>query len=533
MKNAKNKIVLFLMVLTVVVSGCTNGGNQEDDEGSSSVTVSEFSPFPNPVPATQNAQFRMELVNDGDADAENVYARLYNPPFGNSGSQVWKPVGGEDMNEEYRTLSFDTLRAAGEQTPAVPKTRQQDFEAPDLAEGRDIDYTFNSYIMFDYSTTGNAEVQVMGEDTYRDEGSPQGSAGLENTDAPIQMEVRTPTPIPIYESGEDSTTKQFCVIARNQGSGVPFHPDVDPSGEDGYSISDINDRKDEIQIEIQDVGDVTFTVSDDNENDYQDVSILDGKGVACFDMTISGVSDTLQRTVPIRVDADYGYRKQTRTNVQVQGQGEFDGGDGGEDTPDELSVESTDLGDGEVVLNFNQEIDSGTVESGDFEVTNTDESSEINVDSVETTDSSIAVTMDTSDGDYTSGEDAEIEITGEIESTEGSSINSETRSFTLPLLIDGTSMEDGEDIILEFNEDIDSDSVDDVEDEFTVTNTDEDEEISLSGSNVDGSDVEVTMDTGDGDYSSGDDAEIEITDGLESDDSDAAIDTATETFELP
>jgi len=532
MKNTKNKIVLLLMVLTVVISGCTSGGNQEDDEGSSSITVSEFSPFPNPVPATQNAQFRMELVNDGDADAENVYARLYNPPFGDSGSQVWKPTSGESMDETYRTLSFETLRAAGEQTPAVPKTRQQDFEAPDLAEGRDIDYTFNSYVMFDYSTTGNAEVQVMGEDTYRDEGSPQGSAGLENTDAPIQMEVRTPTPIPIYESGEDTTTKQFCVIARNQGSGVPFHPEVDASGENGYSISDINDRKDEIEIEIQDVGDVTFDVSDENENNYQDVSILDGKGVACFDMTISGVSDTLQRTVPIRVDATYGYRKQTRTNVQVQGQGAFDEGSGDDGSSGELSVESTDLGDGEVILNFNQDIDSDTVESGDFEITNTDEDSEINVDNVDASGSEITVSMDTG-GDYSSGDSAEIEFTDEIESTEGSSINSGTESFTLPLLIDGTSTEDGEDIVLEFNEDIDSSSIDNVGDEFTVTNTDEDEEIELSGSNIDGSNVEVTMDTGDGDYNSGDDAEIEITDGLESDESDATIDTAMESFELP
>lgn len=424
------------MVITVVVSGCT-GGNQEDDEGSSSVTVSEFSPFPNPVPATQNAQFRMELVNDGGADAENVYARLYNPPFGNSGSQVWKPVGGEDMNEAYRTLSFDTLRAAGEQTPAVPKTDQQDFKAPDLAEGRDIDYTFNSYIMFDYSTTGNAEVQVMGEDTYRDEGSPQGSAGLENTDAPIQMEVRTPTPIPIYESGEDSTTKQFCVIARNQGSGIPFHPNVDASGEDGYSISDINDRKNEIQVEIQDVGDVTFDVSDENENNYQDVSILDGKGVACFDMTISGVSDTLQRTVPIRVDATYGYRKQTRTNVQVQGQGEFDGGsdEGGGDAS-ELSIDSVSNSGGDsVVLTFNEDIDSSSVGNvGDeFNVTNTDASAKIDLSGKNVDGSDVNVTMDTSDGDYSSGDSAEIEIIGELESSESdATINSGTESFELP-----------------------------------------------------------------------------------------------------
>jgi hypothetical protein len=318
MDNAKNKIVLALMLLTVIVSGCTGGNQEEESTGSSSVTVSQFSAFPNPLPAKQNAQFRMELVNNGDEDAGQVYARLYNPPFGDTGSQVWQPTSGK-MSKSYRTLSFDNLRAAGEQTPAVPKTRQVDFKAPDLGEDRDVDYTFNSYVMFNYSTTGTAEVQIMGEDTYRDQGSPQGSAGLENSNAPIQMEIRTPTPIPIYDTTDDDVIKQFCVIARNQGSGVPFHPGVQADKQKGYDISEVNDNQGKLQIEIQDVGDVTFEVGEKNEASYQNVSILDGRGIGCFDMNISGTSDTLQKTVPIRVDADYGYRKQTRTNVQVQG----------------------------------------------------------------------------------------------------------------------------------------------------------------------------------------------------------------------
>jgi hypothetical protein len=318
MNLAKNKMIVAVIFLALIASGCTGGGSQEEDQGSQSVTVSTFSPFPNPAPSAQNVQFRMELINDGEEDAENVYARLYNPPFGDSGSQVWKATSGS-MGEAYRTLGFGTLRAAGDQTPAVPKTRQVNFEAPDLGQDRNVDYTFNSYIMFDYATTGTAEVQIMGEDTYREEGSPQGSAGLENSRAPIQMEIRTPTPIPIYETTEDSVTKQFCVIARNQGSGVPFHPSVDPSGDSGYDVSDVQENKDKFQIEIQDVGDVTFDVSEDNEQNYQNVTILDGKGVACFDMTISDTSGTLQQTVPIRVDADYGYRKQSNANVLVEG----------------------------------------------------------------------------------------------------------------------------------------------------------------------------------------------------------------------
>ena len=324
MDNAKNKIVLALLFLTVIVSGCT-GGNQEEDQGSSSVTVNEFSAFPNPVPAGQNVQFRMELVNDGDQDATNVYARLYNPPFGDSGSQVWKPTDGSNTKDaSFRTLEFPTLRAAGDQTPAVPQTRQVDFEAPSLGPDRDIGYGFNSYILFNYSTVGTAEVQIMGEDRYREQGSPQGSAGLQNSNAPVQLEIRTPTPIPIYDSSDDSVTKQFCVIARNQGAGMPFYAGVEGSGgaipqSKTFSMSDVQNAENKIEVKIQDVGQTTFDVDSSSERNWQNVSILDGRGVGCFDMNVSGTTDTLQRTVPIRVDAYYGYRKSANTNVQVQG----------------------------------------------------------------------------------------------------------------------------------------------------------------------------------------------------------------------
>ena len=318
MEQIKNKIVLGLMLLTVIVSGCT-GGNQDDESSSSSVTVSEFSPFPNPVPSGQNVQFRMELVNEGDSDAGNVYARLYNPPFGNSGDQVWRPTSGVGMSPAYRTLKFDTLRSAGDQTPAVPQTRQKDFESPNLGEDREVDYTFNSNVLFNYSTTGTAEVKILGEKAYRDQQSPQSSADLENSDAPVQLEVRTPTPIPIYETSETPVEKQFCVIARNQGSGTVFDPDSVPDNED-FSISEIQEADGKLQIAIPDVGNIEFNNDEfGDERNYKEVEILDGKGVACFQMEINDVSDTFQTTVPIRVDADYGYMKETRTNVRVEG----------------------------------------------------------------------------------------------------------------------------------------------------------------------------------------------------------------------
>jgi hypothetical protein len=319
MKNARNKTVLGLMILAAIVSGCTGGGGSED-EGSQSLTVNEFSGFPNPVPADQNVQFRMQLVNDGAEDVDTAFVRLYNPPFGD-GDQVFSEDGGTNPNREYRTLEFSDLRAEGDQTPAVPQTQQQTFQTPNLSEGRDISYEFNADTLFEYRTEGNAEVEIMGEERFRDEGASQGSAGLENSRGPVQLEVRTPTPIRIFDSSQDPVEKQFCVIARNQGQGTPFDPDAVPESKD-FDRENIQGNESEVEIGIQNVGDISFTADDEDGGTAQTVEILQGKAVACFDMEIGSASDTFQQTVPIRVVADYGYKKTTRSSVRVEGRGE-------------------------------------------------------------------------------------------------------------------------------------------------------------------------------------------------------------------
>ncbi|NMJ76886.1 hypothetical protein GLU64_00535 [Nanohaloarchaea archaeon] len=314
-----NKVVLALIISAAIVSGCTEGGGSED-EGSQSVTVNEFSAFPNPTPADQNTQFRMTLVNDGDHDASSVYARLYNPPFGGSGDDKTFRNPNGNMDEEYRTLSFNTLNSEGDQTPAVPATSQKDFQSPDLESDRDVSYTFNSYIAFNYSTVGTADVQVLSQEEFRNQGSPQGSANLENSRAPVQMEVRTPTPIPIYDDASGNPEKDFCVIVRNQGSGTPFNPDAVPTGPtDGeFNLTEIEDKKNEVEVTVEDVGDVNFIADGTASSQTKTVEIFDSKGVGCFTMELTQDS-LVQTTVPVRIDANYGYRKAERTSLRVEG----------------------------------------------------------------------------------------------------------------------------------------------------------------------------------------------------------------------
>ena len=385
MKNVRNKTVLGLMILAAIVSGCTEGGGSEE-EGSQSLTVNEFSGFPNPVPADQNVQFRMQLVNDGAEDVDTAFARLYNPPFG-PGNQVFSDQDEGNPGSSYRTLVFNDLRAEGDQTPAVPQTQQVTFDAPDLPQDRDLSYRFDADIFFGYETVGDAEIQILSQEAFREEGASQGTAGLENSRAPVQLEVRTPTPIRIFDSSDGSVTKQFCVIARNQGQGTPFDPQEIPSG-DGFSRSSIQDAEGEVEIGVQDVGDqVTFT-ADGSDSQTKTVEILQGKAVACFDMTISGADSTFQTTVPIRVEADYGYKKTANANLRVDGRGEAseiggsNDGNGGNDGDGDSSSTTYEYADGvsssdqellSIVSTYNGEVDAGNIDGPKIEVGNPNE----------------------------------------------------------------------------------------------------------------------------------------------------------------
>jgi hypothetical protein len=329
MTSAKNKTVLAIMFFAVVVSGCTGGGSQEETSSTASVQVNEFSAFPNPTPSGQKTRFRMQLKNAGGSDATDTYVRLYNPPFGsgsNPGDKTWRDSDEGGVQTKERTLYFGELSAPSDQTPAVPKTQTVTFTAPNLDPDRTISYDMNAYIMYQYNTSASSQVQIMGGDKYRAEGSPSGSASLDNSRGPIKMEIRTPTPIVFYDVGDQSTLeRELCVIVRNQGSGVPFAADksgVFKGGEDdgvGYNLDKVQEHENKVLVDIEDIGSVDFEPYDDL-NPQKTVQILSGKGVQCWGMQVDvGNSAQVQETVPLSLTATYGYRKSTRTSVSVEG----------------------------------------------------------------------------------------------------------------------------------------------------------------------------------------------------------------------
>lgn len=327
MEITSNKTVFVLLFATLIVSGCTGGGNEEETSSTAAIQVNEFSAFPNPTPGNQNTRFRMQVENVGDHDAENVSAFLFNPPFADSSSDdnSWRDDSDDpgEVTDSDRTLEFSDMDAPGD-TPSTPSTQTVTFTSPDLSDGRNNDYTMRSQLFYKYGTDAATEIRVMGDDAYREAGSPQGTATIDNDNGPVQMEVRTPTPIPIYEDGVDNVEKELCVVVRNQGSGVPF-ADEDGSAFDGggYDRDVVSEHTNNVKLSIENVGRLSFRT--DNDGDFsedvssQTVEIIGGRAVSCWDMQVDVGGSTLDTTVPLVIESTYFYRQEESTVVTVQG----------------------------------------------------------------------------------------------------------------------------------------------------------------------------------------------------------------------
>ncbi len=311
MKLQKNRAVLGLIALVVVAAGCTDTGGDTEvtvtpDQG---MTIQEFSAFPSTVtspsgsPATVN--LRAVVQNTGGADAENVQMRIFNVPFG--GSPSWSVSNGNDLSGGKKGMTFGggTLTAPDPDNgvPSTPREDSMDLEAPGLDSGTVIPYEFLAELQYDYQTTGISQIQLMSEERFQDTGASRTEASIDTSAGPIELDVRTNTPI-IFYSGSN-TASQLCVIVSNKGSGTPTA--------EGAKVSNSYSEADNA---------VELTVSAPNaiSQTTKKVDLVGNRGVECFDFNSGLASPDLQTTVPVTTTAKYRYTKETSTSVTVKGQ---------------------------------------------------------------------------------------------------------------------------------------------------------------------------------------------------------------------
>ena len=307
MQLPSSKAALVLLALTIIVSGCADNSDQGVSVSQTDgVEIESFTATPSEIFEGQQATFELQLRNVGGTRADNVVAKLYNVPF--EGDRSWNIRNGDEK------ISFNSLRAPDPETdaPSTSVPRTWTIEAPDLSQGVTIPYDFYTRVLYQYDTTATTEVTAMSDQRFRDQGATRSKPTVDNSGGPIQMEVKTRTPIVFFE-GSSEQRSDICVVVKNEGDGRPFLQDAYDSDSDNYAIND--DKRDKVEVSLQHSGSrVSF------EDIDKTVSMVGGRGVTCFTMGVERVSSQeIQETIPITLTAEYGYYQESSTSVTVKG----------------------------------------------------------------------------------------------------------------------------------------------------------------------------------------------------------------------
>ncbi|PSG98698.1 MAG: hypothetical protein BRC29_01060 [Nanohaloarchaea archaeon SW_7_43_1] len=311
----ENKEILVLLGLVVVASGCSHTASQSTS--SSSVTIQNFSAFPSNVLSDQQVRLKLTLKNNGDSDAESVQARLFNVAF--SGERNWN-LDGE------RSIRFGTLQSADEERnlPARESTKYWSLDSPSLDEGATIPYRFITRVYYKYQTTGTSSITLMGQRRYRQQGNPERPT-LDTTSGPIQMEIRTRSPIVFYPQDDSSRTTKMCVIVTNKGTGTPFvHNQAYDEDNSEYNLERENSNK--VKLRVKNQGNTNFTSAESgDESQTVLVDMLGNRGIGCFSIDVRNWNNNVgpQQDVPVLIEADYGYVKETSSSATVSGTDRF------------------------------------------------------------------------------------------------------------------------------------------------------------------------------------------------------------------
>lgn len=320
-----SKRIIVLMVLTILASGCADTTTQEESS-ETFMDVNEFESIPNPVPSGQDMTLNMELENPGEADIDQVSARIFGPSYIN------------ELDTSTVNKDFGSLRASSD--TSFPQRRTWTIPTQNLDNNREVDYNIYSKILYDYETRADTNFKIVSRERFREQGYSAGNPEIENSEAPIDIGIRGTTPI-TYTNEE--INRQFCVTLENTADGTAF-VDGEVGGSEIYEPD--AGQKDRVELVIREISGLELELdeSGDKENRARSgeearvyVDLIEGnEGWQCFDLTGSLTDE--ERNINALFTAEYNYVEETETSVTVEGRrgsGDTDDEDGEGDFGDE------------------------------------------------------------------------------------------------------------------------------------------------------------------------------------------------------
>ncbi len=316
-----NKTALALIAITVIIAGCTDGGGNES-ASTAGVQITNFSATPAQTFSGQSAQISMSLTNAGGVDASNAVAKLYQAPIG-GGDGSWTIQSGSQI------ANIGSIRAADPENEIPAQTRRQNWalQAPSLGS-QSVDYNFQSRVYYDYSGEAATQIELVQEDEFLQGDYSPSRPTTSNTNGPIQIDVNTRSPVRYFttDDGNANTDSDLCVTVRNEGQGTPFKPSVDDytTVENGEITSidlgsEDSSPRDKVNISVAESAGVDFDNAGDDGFVNETVMLTGSRGNHCFGMTLpDSESFSITQTVPLTINADYGYYTDASTTATVQ-----------------------------------------------------------------------------------------------------------------------------------------------------------------------------------------------------------------------
>ena len=318
------KAVLFLLSI-IIVAGCISGGS--GPATGTSVRVLKFEPLLSRLSEGDRTFVYLQVQNQGEFDAENVYADLY-------------LHGGFEEETDKWVRDIGRLRAPNKKLGTAGQTEEVkwDLTAPEIGSGvKAKSYDFKVDVRYDYQASSwrqfpvidYARVQKL---TAEGKQLPGGEGGY--VQGPIKIGVSVYEPV-VFEEGEENYAEIKVVLEKVSGGYIQTESEF-PAGSD--CSSDLNcvdtvvlkfpewmeadhngdgapDDCDFDEVQSEGMVEVGFT-------GWQKrfVNLIDGQSAQldCKLKIINSEMGDAEETFPlIRAEAYYTHHLSSATNVEV------------------------------------------------------------------------------------------------------------------------------------------------------------------------------------------------------------------------
>jgi len=298
--------IIFLILLIVVVSGCT-GQRAIKVDANNGLVINKFDIDPSTLEYTDTADVYLEVENVGGTTASNVVATLY--------GITWTEPETKTLNKE---LTPPDIRFSPGVSGGYAVFRWS-IKAPKLPEGIEHRYDIFARVSYDYKTTAVANLPAITKAEYKrrkETNTATSEMTITNSNAPIKVDV-TAQPIIIDTSPDAPNSFEFPlrISFTNVGSGVPNTDGVDGAIKGSIRLEGANLLGASL-VDCIEEGNNIGTEGEVN------IRIREGKMVTAPCTLRIDKSAWLNRpegTLSLIFDLRYGYYVESKTQIKVLG----------------------------------------------------------------------------------------------------------------------------------------------------------------------------------------------------------------------